>query len=141
MQCGLAYDPMEDESASVLQWEHPFHEGVFYLPTDNKLWESHRMISPEAREMAISECGDCRFFICIRGVRETRYGCIERIPAYRSLASRVPDVIFVMDLIKMAGRDGLNKILAKGHPGQQACEMWLPRQTSKKSLRFMSQTK
>jgi hypothetical protein len=54
------------------------------------------MILPEAREMSIHECGDCRFYICVRGVTETRYGCVERVPKYRSLAHRAPSIIFVM---------------------------------------------
>jgi hypothetical protein len=36
-----------------------------------------------------------------------------------------------MDLIRMVGRDGLDKILLKGNPGAQACEIWLPKQLTK----------
>jgi hypothetical protein len=65
-------------------------------------------------------------------VWETRYGCVESIPQYRSLAARVPSIIFVMDLIKIVGSDGLKKILEKNNPGAQACAMWLPRVEPKK---------
>jgi hypothetical protein len=94
------------------------------------------MISPEAREMTINECGDCRFFICIQGVRETRYGCVESIPQYQSFSMRVPNIIFVMDLMKMVGRDGLQKILKNGNPGNQACGIWLPRVVPKKGRKY-----
>jgi hypothetical protein len=96
------------------------------------MWKTHRIILPEAREMIINRCCDCRFFICIQGVQETRYGCVECIPQYHSLSTRVPNVIFVMDLMKMAGRDGLIKIMEKGNPGAQACEIWMPRVAPKK---------
>jgi hypothetical protein len=86
------------------------------------------MISSEAREMAINECGGCRFFIAIQGVREKRFGCVVDIREYRTLSIRVPPVIHVMDLIRSEGKDGLTKILEKWNAGAQACEMWLPRQ-------------
>jgi hypothetical protein len=100
------------------------------------MWRSHCIILPEAREMIINRCCDCRFFICIQGVRETKYGCVESIPQYRSLSKRVPEIIFVMDLIHMVGRDGLAMILKKGNPGAQACGIWLPRVASKKRLGY-----
>lgn len=99
---------------------------------DNKLWVSHRMISPEAREMAINECGDCRFFVAIQGVREKRLGCVVDVRKYRTLSNRVPSVIHVMELMKSEGKDGLERILDKNNPGAQACEMWLPRVEPKK---------
>jgi hypothetical protein len=95
--------------------------------SNNKLWESHRMISPEAREMAINQCGDCRFFVTIQGVTEKRLGCIVEVRKYRTLSVRVPAMIHVMELMKSEGKEGLTRILEKGNPLSQACEMWLPR--------------
>ena len=95
----------------------------------NKLWESHRMICPETREMATHECGECRFFITIQGVREKRLGCVVNVRKYRTLSVRVPATIPVMELMNSEGKDGLNRILEKTSPGMQACEMWLPRQS------------
>jgi hypothetical protein len=95
--------------------------------SNNKLWESHRMISPEAREMAINRCGDCRFFVTIQGIRETRQGCIVEVRKYRTLSVRVPAMIHVMELMKSEGKEGLTDILQKDNPLAQACEMWLPR--------------
>jgi hypothetical protein len=100
------------------------------------MWKSHCIILPAAREMVINRCCDCRFFICIQGVRETRYGCVESIPQYRSLSKRVPNIIFVMDLIKMVGREVLKKILDKGNPGAQACGIWLPRVEPKRGRNY-----
>jgi hypothetical protein len=58
----------------------------------------------------------------------TRHGFVEYVPEYRSVSHRVPSVIFVVELMRMVGKNGLEKILAKGNPDAQACEMWLPRQ-------------
>ena len=85
------------------------------------------MISPEAREMAINQCGDCRFFVTIQGVTEKRLGCIVEVRKYRTLSVRVPAMIHVMELMKSEGKEGLTRILEKGNPLAQACEMWLPR--------------
>jgi hypothetical protein len=37
-------------------------------------------------------------------------------------------VIHVMDLLRSEGKEGLTRILEKENPGEQACEMWLPKQ-------------
>ncbi len=95
---------------------------------DNKLWTSHRMILPEAREVIVNQCRDCRFFATIQGAREKRQGCVAGVRRYRTLSVRVPAVIHVMELMRSEGKEGLNRILKKGNPGAQACEMWLPRQ-------------
>ena len=94
---------------------------------DNKLWESHRIVLPEARLVMINQCGDCRFFVTIQGVREKRLGCVADVRKYRTLSVRVPAVIHVMELLRSEGKDGLARILEKGNPGMQACEMWLPK--------------
>ncbi len=93
----------------------------------NKLWESHRIVLPEARQVMINQCGDCRFFVTIQGVREKRLGCVVDVRKYRTLSVQVPPVIHVMELLRTEGKDGLAKILEKGNPGTQACEMWLPK--------------
>jgi hypothetical protein len=93
-----------------------------------RLWESHSIILPEARGIAARECGDCRFFVTIQGVSETRQGCVVDVQTkYRSLLVRVPSVIYVIELLRSEGKDGLGGILGKGNPEAQACEMWLPR--------------
>jgi len=40
-------------------------------------------------------------------------------------------MIPVMELLMGEGKDGLDKILAKGNPGTQACELCLPKQSKK----------
>jgi hypothetical protein len=85
-------------------------------------------MSKRPREMAAHECSDCRFFITIQGVRETRQGCVVDVRKYRTLSVRVPGVIYVMELMRSEGKEKLAKILEKGNPGAQACEMWLHKQ-------------
>ena len=99
----------------------------------NKLWESHCMISPEIREMATHECGECRFFVTIQGAREKCMGCVVDVRKYRTLSVRVPAAIPVMELMKSEDKDGLDRIFEKSSPGMQACEMWLPRQRSNRA--------
>jgi len=36
----------------------------------------NRSTRPEARQVIINECGACRFFVTIPGVREKRLGCV-----------------------------------------------------------------
>ncbi len=94
----------------------------------NKLWESHRIVLPEARQVIINQCGDCRFFVTIQGVREKRLGCVVDVRKYRTLSVKVPTVIHVIELMKSDGKDVLDRILIKNNPLAQACELWLPRQ-------------
>lgn len=94
----------------------------------HNMWKSHCIILPEAREMAINECGDCRFFVTIQGATEKRPGCVVYVRKYRTLSVRVPTVINVMELMRSEGKEGLARILEKDNPGAQACEMWLPKQ-------------
>jgi hypothetical protein len=54
----------------------------------NKLWQSHRIVLPEAREVIIRQCGECRFFVTVQGVRETRPGCVADVRQYRMLSVR-----------------------------------------------------
>jgi hypothetical protein len=97
----------------------------------NKLWESHRIVLPEAREVMISECRECRFFVSIKGAWETRRGCVGKLKLYHNLSVRVPATIPVMELIKAVGREGLDKIPEHNNPFSQACSLFLPKQCSK----------
>ncbi len=97
----------------------------------NKLWESHRIVLPEARQVIINQCGDCRFFVTIQGVREKRLGCVVDVRKYQTLSVRVPDTIHVIELMRSEGKDRLERILEKNKPGAQACELWLPKQMRK----------
>jgi hypothetical protein len=94
---------------------------------DNKLWEGHRMILPEMREKAVHTCGECRFSVEIEGQTESRWGCVVSIPRYGSLERRVPPKISVREVLRLVGRAGLEKVLAQGYPGDQACGRFLPR--------------
>jgi hypothetical protein len=68
--------------------------------------------------------------------------CIIDVWKHRTLSVRVPAVIHVMELLRSEGRDGLARILEKGNPGAQACEMWLPKAKVKPRTRgALSQAK
>ncbi|MDH7578042.1 MAG: hypothetical protein QHH75_09540 [Bacillota bacterium] len=97
------------------------------MTDNNKLWESHRILLPEVREIIVSRCGECRFFVQIQGQEEIRCGCVVTIKRYRRLHQRVPGRVHVMELLKLAGKSGLQKILEHGDPEERACGMFLPR--------------
>jgi hypothetical protein len=98
---------------------------------DNKLWQGHRIVLPEAREIFVRQCCECRFFVTIQGTRETRPGCVAEVRKYRTLSVRVPPMVHLMEIMKTEGRDGLAKILKKGNPLAQACGLFLPKQCPK----------
>jgi len=87
----------------------------------NVLWEKHRMFLPEMRKRAVHRCKQCKFFVQIRGKRETRYGCVKNIKAYYNLEKRVPPVIPIMDIIKRVGLEGLEECLKNSNPEAQSC--------------------
>jgi len=87
----------------------------------NVLWEKHRMMLPEMREKAVHRCGRCRFFVSIRGLKETRYGCVVDVKAYGSLEKRIPPLVPVLEIIKRLGLEGLERCLEKGDPERQSC--------------------
>ncbi|MFA5384378.1 MAG: hypothetical protein WC364_06900 [Eubacteriales bacterium] len=91
---------------------------------DNKLWEGHRLILPEMREKALTYCRDCRFFVQVQGREEVRRGCLAGVPAYGTLQKRVPPKISYLELLKMAGPAGANKILESGNPDAQSCGLF-----------------
>jgi len=95
--------------------------------SENKLWTGHRLILPEMREKAVRRCEDCRFFVQIQGQEEMRRGCVVSIPEYGTLQKRVPEVILVFAILKKAGSDGLQTILARRNPGALACGLYRPK--------------
>lgn len=97
------------------------------LPGDNKLWEGHRLILPEMREKAVSFCGECRFLVQIQGREEARLGCVVSIPQYGTLQKRAPEKMHALEVLRLAGREGMEKILARGRPEAQACGLFKPR--------------
>lgn len=99
---------------------------------DNKLWEGHRVVLPELREMAVHRCSDCRFFVAIQGARETRNGCLAVFDGFRQLWWRVPEVIPLNRVMALAGREGLRQALRRGDPEAPACGEFLPRPPSRK---------
>ena len=102
---------------------------------ENKLWESHRIILPEMREKAVRRCGDCRFFVKIQGREEIRCGCVVNIPAYGTLQMRVPEIICATDVLRRAGKAGLEEVLKSGDPDAQACGLYKAKQENWKVQR------
>jgi len=93
----------------------------------NVLWEKHRMYLPEMRQRAVHRCKHCKFFVQIRGKRETRNGCVVSIKAYGGLEKRVPPVIPVADIIKRVGLEGLERCLEGVDPEKQSCGKFQPK--------------
>lgn len=93
----------------------------------NQLWESHRIILPEMREKAIRRCADCRFLVRIRGREEVRWGCVVSLPGYGTLQKTVSETLHVVEVLKVAGKEGLREVLSRGNPDAQACGLFLPR--------------
>lgn len=90
----------------------------------NALWEGHRMILPEMREKYVATCRECRFFVRIQGKEETRWGCVVTISSYGNLEQRVPRLIHALDILKMVGKEGLNKVITRGDSLSNACELF-----------------
>ncbi|MBE3585889.1 MAG: hypothetical protein IMW94_06980 [Thermoanaerobacter sp.] len=82
---------------------------------------------PEMREKAVHTCRACCFLVEIQGRRESRPGCVAGIPRYGTLERRVPLKIHALDILKMAGREGLRAALARGNPEHPACGFFRPR--------------
>lgn len=91
------------------------------MENKNVLWEKHRMYLPDMRNKAVSRCGQCKFFVRIKGLRETRTGCVVNIKAYNRLQKRVPEIVPIMDIIKMVGLEKLELCLKNGNPQAQSC--------------------
>ncbi|MEW5761593.1 MAG: hypothetical protein AB1776_00120 [Bacillota bacterium] len=94
---------------------------------DNRLWEGHRIVLPELREMASKRCADCRFFVRIKGREEARWGCVAGLPDCDIPGKLIPESLHAAEVIRVAGRDGLFRAVSHGDPGAQACGLFLPR--------------
>lgn len=86
---------------------------------NNKLWEGHRVLLPEFREKAIGKCRECRYYVLIEGKEEVRSGCIEKFQGLWS--GNPPEKIHVREVLKAAGREGLEEILSRTNPNARAC--------------------
>jgi hypothetical protein len=92
------------------------------------LWNSHRMMLPETREMDTHYCGECRYFVRIQGVYEQRTGCVARIERYLKRWRRPPEVIQLKEVLRLVGREGLPEVLDRGSdPERRACAEWAVR--------------
>lgn len=94
------------------------------MGNDNVLWEKHRLYLPEMRNIAIHRCCDCKFCIYVQGKDEVRKACIVNIKAYGKLRRRVPEVLHILDILKLVGTEGLNDCL-KCKPEDQSCRKFI----------------
>lgn len=101
----------------------------------NRIWQGHRIILPEVREKENKCCAECRFFVEIQGKEENRFGCVQGIAGYGKLHKRVPERIHVMEILRTHGTAGLQEILKRGSPENQACGMFLPKLKRKKLIK------
>ncbi|MFZ5634422.1 MAG: hypothetical protein ACOY40_16435 [Bacillota bacterium] len=98
----------------------------------NKLWEGHRLLIPELREKAVDTCRRCVFLVAVVGREETRPGCVAGIKKYGTLQKRVPREIHAAELIRQAGKDGLEEVISRGaDPGALACGLFRPKTGTK----------
>lgn len=94
----------------------------------NFLYEGHRMLLPELRDKVAHTCVHCKFFIRVTGRTETRSGCAAQIPRYASLTRRVPRQLAAADILKLVGKEGLERVLSAAGPHRQACWQFHPRE-------------
>lgn len=89
---------------------------------------------PELREKAVTTCRLCVFLVEVAGREETRTGCVAGIKEYGTLRKRVPRSIQALELLKRAGKEGLEGIISRGSdPGSAACGLFRPRPPDKGS--------
>jgi hypothetical protein len=93
----------------------------------NFLYEGHRMLLPELRDKVAYTCALCKFFVRVTGRIETRAGCAAQIPMYAGLARRVPGKFDVLEILKLVGREGLERVLSAAGPYRQACGKFHPK--------------
>lgn len=93
----------------------------------NFLYESHRMLLPELRDKAAQTCAQCKFFVRVTGRNKTRNGCAAQIPRYAGLARTVPRELAAAEVLKLVGRDGLERVLSAAGPYRQACGQFHPK--------------
>jgi len=93
----------------------------------NFLYEGHRMLLPGLRDKIAQACAHCKFFVRVTGRNETRTGCAAQIPRYASLTRRVPGELDAAEVLKLVGREGLDRVLSTAGPHRQACGQFHPR--------------
>jgi hypothetical protein len=93
----------------------------------NFLYESHRMLLPELRDKVAQVCAQCKFFITITGKNGARNGCAAQIPRYAGLARMVPRELDAVEVMKLVGREGLERVLSVADPHRQACGQFHPK--------------
>jgi len=80
---------------------------------------------PELREKAVTTCRRCVFLVEVTGREETKMGCLAGIKEYGTLQKRVPLKIHALDLVRRAGREGLEEVIARvPDPDAVACGLF-----------------
>ncbi|NLI12978.1 hypothetical protein [Pelotomaculum propionicicum] len=97
----------------------------------NFLYESHRLMLPELRDKVSHTCSQCKYMFLIVGKTESRPGCAALIPQYAGLAKRVPGKLDVTEVLRLVGKEGLERVLAGFEPQRQACGMFHPASVKK----------
>ena len=92
----------------------------------NFLYESHRLMLPELRDKVSHTCSQCKYMVTVVGKTEARPGCAALIPQYAGLVKRVPERMDVIDVLRLVGRGGLERVLAGFEPQRQACGLFHP---------------
>ncbi len=96
------------------------------MPKDNVLWEKHRIYLPEMRELATHLCRDCKFCVDVKGKDEVRKACIVNIRTYAKLRKKIPQVIPIIQILKLSGTEGLDECL-RCNPENQSCGKFILR--------------
>lgn len=92
----------------------------------NFLYESHRLMLPELRDKVAHTGSQCEYMVTVVGKTEARPGCAALIPQYAGLVRRAPGRLDVIDLLRLVGREGLERVLAGFEPQHQACGLFHP---------------
>ncbi len=85
------------------------------------------MMLPELRDRVARTCPQCKFYILIIEKTEVRTGCAALIPQYADLVKRVPEKLDVTDILKIVGKEGLERVLAGPGSHCQACDRFHPK--------------
>lgn len=85
------------------------------------------MMLPELRDRVACTCSQCKFYILVVGKNGAKGGCAAPIPQYACLAKRVPEKLSVADILKLVGKGGLERVLARPGDHHQACSRFHPR--------------
>ncbi|MFA4885366.1 MAG: hypothetical protein WC601_06280 [Desulfotomaculaceae bacterium] len=92
----------------------------------NFLYESHRLMLPELRDKVAHTCSQCKYMVTVVGKTEARPGCAALIPQYAGLVRRVPEKLDVIDVLRLVGKEGLERVLTGFEPQRQACGLFHP---------------